>query len=140
MLKDVIKFRIDPEADLIDDNALDKAVEFSGGIIRQLVSIVRQAAVKVRSVHGKKVSEDDVTSAIHSLRDGIARTIISTVKIDLLDNIDKEKKPVSETSERFLEVLHANNVLAYKNGNIWYELNPLIEDTVKIYAKKTEVK
>lgn len=138
LLKEVIKVRIDPELDLIDEKALEIAVEFSGGIIRQLVSIVRQAAVKVRSLGGKKIGEDDVTEAIHSLRNTMARTITSIQKIDLLDIINREKKPVTDTSEEFLEVLLANNVLAYQNGNVWYEVNPLIKDTVEIYAQKSE--
>lgn len=136
LLKEVIKIRIADGIELIDDDALDTAVEFSGGIIRQLVSIIRQAAVKVRIIKGDKISKNDVLDAINTLRDTMARTIISTDKITLLDKINKENKPVSEKAEEFLELLHANNVLAYQNGNIWYELNPLIKSTVEIYSGK----
>ncbi len=136
LLKKVIKARIAGGIELIDEDALETAVEFSGGIIRQLVSIIRQAAVKVRIIKGDKISKNDVLDAINNLRDTMARTIISTDKITLLDKINKENKPVSDKAEEFLELLHANNVLAYQNGNIWYELNPLIKSTVEIYAGK----
>jgi hypothetical protein len=138
LLEDVIKKRIAADKKLIDDAALNKAVDFSGGIIRQLVSIIRQAAVKVRMQKGEKISESDVTSAIEILRDAIARTIISSDKINLLETINKKNRPITATSGEFLEVLHANSVLAYKNGTVWYELNPLIKKTVEIYAKKQE--
>jgi hypothetical protein len=41
-------------------------------------------------------------------------------------------------SEEFIELLHSSNVLAYENGKPWYEVNPIIKETVKIYASKQE--
>ncbi|MCI0471542.1 MAG: hypothetical protein L0Y73_07790, partial [Candidatus Aminicenantes bacterium] len=109
-LKKVINIRITDGIELIDDDALETAVEFSGGIIRQLVHIVRLAAARGRRLKVGKISKNDVLYAINTLRDAVARTIISTEKINLLYRIIEEHKPVSDKAEEFLELLHANNV------------------------------
>jgi DNA polymerase III delta prime subunit len=136
MLMEVIRCRIAEGIELIDDDALQEAVEFSGGIIRQLIRIVYHAAIKVRRLQGPKITKEDVEDGIEAVRNTIARTIISSNKIKMLNTILTKNIPVSETSEEFIEVLHANNVLAYTNGTIWYEVNPIIKETVEIYAER----
>jgi hypothetical protein len=136
LLREVIRIRIAEDIELIDDGALQEAVEFSGGIIRQLIHIVRDAASKVRSLKGPKITKADIEDAIEAMRNTIARTIISVNKIKLLETIRTKKAPVSDTAEAFIEVLHANNVLAYTNGTVWYDVNPIIEETVEIYAER----
>ncbi|MGE5343907.1 MAG: hypothetical protein ACM3SY_20745 [Candidatus Omnitrophota bacterium] len=134
-LQNVIKCRIDKDISLIDNDALDLAIEYSGGIIRQLIHIVYQAAVKVRRLNLIKISREDIEDGIGSIQTTMSRTIISSNKIKLLDRILKRHIPISETSEEFIELLHANNVLAYANGVVWYEVNPVLEETVKIYSE-----
>lgn len=137
-LKEVIVKRIAPDCSLIDDNALDKAIEFSGGIIRQLVRIVYIAAVQVRAAKGEKITLDDIVEAVELLTNDMARTILSSDKIRLLDTVLKRNIPVAEDSEKFIELLHAVNVLSYENGKPWYEVNPIIKDTVEVYAARQD--
>ena len=125
---------------MIDDDALEEAIEKSGGIIRQLIRIVWVAAVKVRTLEGAKISADDIKEAIDLLRNNMAGTIISTNKINLLYTVLNKNVPVSETSISFIELLQANNVLAYENGEPWYEVNPIISNTVKVYAERQQKK
>ena len=111
-------------------------MDFSGGIIRQLIRIVYNAAIKVRRLQGPKITKADVEDGIEAVRNTIARTIISSNKIKMLNTILTKNIPVSETSGEFIEVLHANNVLAYTNGTVWYEVNPVIKETVELYAER----
>ncbi len=134
MLQEVIKCRIADGIDLIDAEALELAVKFSGGIIRQLIRIVHSAAAKVRRLKGTRITIEDIEDGIEAARNTITRTIISADKIKLLDTILTKYVPTSETSDEFRKLLHANNVLAYTNGTVWYEVNPLIKYTVEIYA------
>lgn len=136
LLRKVIKCRVMPEVSLIDDDALEKAIDFSGGIIRQLIRVVYVAAVNVRRLGGKKISLQDVNGSIDLLRNNMAGTVISKGKINLLYTILTQNVPVSETSREFVELLQSNNVVAYENGQPWYDVNPLIKDTVKIYAER----
>jgi DNA polymerase III delta prime subunit len=138
LLREVIKCRVKKDCSLIEDEALEKAIDFSGGIIRQLVRIIYVAAVGVRTLKGDKISLTDVTGAVGLLRNTLAGTIASSEKIKLLNTVLKKNIPVSEEKEDFIELLQANNVLAYENGDPWYEINPIIRETVKTYAAKQE--
>jgi len=121
---------------LIDNDALEEAIDQSGGIIRQLIRIVYVAAVNVRTLEGTKISPDDIKEAVNALRNNMAGTIISTDKINMLHTILEKNVPVSGTSTEFIELLQSNNVLAYENGEPWYEVNPIIRNTVKVYAER----
>lgn len=140
VLRDVIRLRIEEGHSLIDDDALEKAIKYSGGIIRQLITIVHQAAVNVRVTKGKKISKHDVDVGIELLKNGMAGTIASSHKIAMLNGVREKNIPVSGKAEDFIELLHANNVLIYVNGVPWYEVNPIIERTVEIYASKQDTK
>ena len=140
LLRQVIENRIADGHMLIDKNALDKAVENSGGIIRQLIKIVYVAAVGVRTHEGKKISLHDVEEAIGLLRNEMAGTISDSDKIIFLNTVLTKNIPVSETAEQFVELLLSNNVLSYRNGDPWYEVNPIIKDTVKVYAARQDEK
>lgn len=58
--------------------------------------------------------------------------------INMLYTVLMKNVPVSETSIEFIELLQANNVVAYENGEPWYEVNPIISNTVKVYAERQQ--
>jgi len=138
MLRRVVRSRVQKDVTLIENEALEEAIDKSGGIIRQLIRIVWVAAVNVRTLEGAKISPDDIKEAVSSLRNNMAGTIISTNKIDMLHTILDNNVPVSETSTEFIELLQANNVVAYENRKSWYEVNPIIRNTVKVYAARLQ--
>jgi DNA polymerase III delta prime subunit len=140
MLQRVVKNRVQKNVTLIEDEALEEAIDNSGGIIRQLIRIVYVAAVNVRTLAGTKISPDDIKEALSSLRNNMAGTIISTDKINMLYTILDKNVPLSETSTEFIELLQSNNVVAYENGEPWYEVNPIIRNTVKVYAARQQKK
>jgi DNA polymerase III delta prime subunit len=136
MLRKVIRSRTADGFLLIDKEALEEAIHKSGGIIRQLIRIVYVAAVNVRRLGGVKISINDIQEGIDLLRNNLAGTIISSDKIAMLNTILTENIPISETAREFIDLLQANNVVAYENGEPWYEVNPIIRGTVKVYAAR----
>jgi hypothetical protein len=138
LLREVIRKRIEKDCSLIDDDALERAINYSGGIISQLIRIVYIAAVQVRVIKRNKITLKNITKAIDLLRNQLAGTITSTEKVKLLDMILKKNIPVSEMSEQFIQLLQFSNVFSYENGKPWYEVNPIIRDTVRVYAERQE--
>ncbi len=138
LLSDVIRKRIAGNVELIDPDALEKAIDYSGGILRQLIKIVHGAVTYVRAFGGEQVSLSEIMEAIGILRNNMAGTITSSVKIELLHNILRKSIPPQEDSEQFIQMLISSNVLSYENGDPGYEVNPLIKETVRVYAARLQ--
>lgn len=138
-LKEIIHRRIAEGVDILTDEALEYAIEQSGGNIRQLLSILYFAARRVAVLEGKKVSLEDAKAGATEMRHILERSIITGDKIRMLNYIGEHS--VAGGTERldlFLQCALSNQVFIYKNNKTWYGLNPLIEETVRLYAKKLE--
>lgn len=136
-LRQIIYKRIAPGHDLITGDAIDFAIAKSGGIIRQFISIVHNAAVKVGLSGAQRISVNDVEEGASTFRQILERSIISQEKISILDQVRTENRPNAQDEEAFIEALLGNQILIYQNNPNWYHVNPLIEETVKIYAAKS---
>lgn len=136
-LIEIVTSRIDNNANLIDTDATNEAINQSGGILKQYIQILHGAAVKARR-WGTKISKDDVSESWHSIRDTYARTLLASSKtIELLAAIkSKHIAPSNSTEQELINALLTNQVLSYSNGTPWYEINPLLKIPVEIYAKK----
>jgi len=134
----VIGNRIEKKENLIDEDAIDEAVKFSGGILRQFVNIIYGATVRARRLKAEKISKSDIYESWQQIKDLLAPTIITTDKIKFLDGIMKNKVPVNNDSPIFIELLLGNQIIACFNGIPWYDVNPVIEKTVRIYAERQD--
>ncbi len=133
LLKKIIYKRVEKE--LIEESAIDVAINMSGGILRQFIKILLTATSKCRINDGKQVSKNNVEEAWCEHRKTLDATVISTTLINMLDNVRKNNKPDVE-NDLFVKALQTNQIVAYTNGVLWYEVNPLIEKTVEIYASR----
>lgn len=131
---EIIKSRY--EGDLIDENVFDKAIEISGGIIRQYVQLLEAAAKKVRRLKGIKISLNDLDDAISEKRKQLSMTIIGEELIKMLLYIHKNNEPYKVDSILFTKAVLYLQVIAHPNFDTWYDVNPLIKDTVLNYSKK----
>ena len=138
LLKEVVYKRIDPEVKLIDDEALDYAIDHSGGIIRQFIKILSHAGRRVRRLKGERISINDVDYGADKVRQELEASLIGTEKIALLEEVRTTHKPSTNDRDLLIECLLANQILAFRNEPTWYSINPLIEKTVKIYAIKNK--
>lgn len=137
LLEEIVFKRIAEDADLIDKDAVLLAIENCGGIIRQFISILYYSATLVRRLKGTKIKLADVLHGCDTLRQTLEGSIIFKEKIEILDQIRTANKPLVPEDEMFMEMLQGNRILIYQNDPTWYELNPLIEDTVRIYAQRS---
>ncbi|MGR3177506.1 MAG: hypothetical protein ACUZ8E_05580 [Candidatus Anammoxibacter sp.] len=132
ILNDCVLNRMDKE--LITDNALKLAIEFSGGVFRTLVELISDAAVNSKTLGGDKIDDESMEDAIRELK--IVKSRPLTKKhLDLLLEIYDNKTFLSEMDNEKLELLHGLFVLEYINGDEWYDINPLLQDRLKDYKK-----
>ncbi len=137
LLRSVVTKRIAEKGGILSSEALEFAIDQSGGNVRQLVSILYYAARKVRTLRGEHISLSDAMDGAKVVRRDLERSLISSDKIKLLDYIRRNAVPAgSDDPALFRECLLSNQVFIYQNGKTWYALNPLIEDTVKLYAER----
>jgi len=136
LLRAIIEKRISEAADLIEDKALDIAIEYSGGIVRQLIDILHQAARKVIANEGDYIYEHDVREGMTGVRRKLTRSLFKKERIEILDFIRQNYASNTNDENLFIESAAANQVVVYKNDDFWYDINPLIQNTVKSHAAK----
>jgi len=135
-LKEIIFKRIDPSLKMITDEALVKAIEFSGGLIRQYIRILNGAVtgLNIYEMGESTVTEHDIDNAIADERYSWSREILGKDRILLLKKVLETHTPPEE-SDLFIDCLLANQIIAYPNRDAWYDVNPLIKETIKAYSQ-----
>jgi hypothetical protein len=123
---------------LITSDALELAIDYSAGIIRQFIHILRMAGtMKYTQNPDSIVDKNDILQAVKWFRREYSTRIIGNVK--LLKYIkDHHKLPEGELpyeKEDFIRLVLGSLVLVYFNDNAWYDINPIIADAVEEYAR-----
>ncbi len=136
LLKNIINKRIPNEADLIDEAVLDEAVNQSGGIVRQLVDILQRTCLKSMVDKENRIYENHLREGMGDVRRKLSRSIITKSHIQTLSLIQQKNIDYIDDDklDLFIESAAINQIIVYKNDDIWYDINPLIENTVKTYA------
>lgn len=127
-LEDIITARLE-DSDLIDKDAKELIAKKSGGNIRQLIKIVRESAIKANRNKSETIILDDVKNALHDLKRDYSSASME-IK-DFLDFIKENKNPKDYNDDSMKKLKLATNqslIFAYYNGEIWYDLNPIILD------------
>lgn len=148
ILKKIVYQRIDPNASLIDPDALDLMIKKSGGLIRDLLYMLGEAALSAEISGCDKISIKDAGDAVRRLRDDYANRISSAPKL-LIDDIEPSLGKISSWPKRKLQqndvikgLLQNLCILEY-NGDKWYDLHPLVRDYLEIEnaeSKNTKTK
>lgn len=115
--------------DLIDSDAKELIAKKSGGNIRQLIKIVKESALKANRNKSTTIILDDVKNALHDLKRDYSSASME-IK-DFLDFIKENKNPKDYSDDSMKKLKLATNqslIFAYYNGEIWYDLNPIILD------------
>lgn len=135
LFKKAIFSRINKGVQLISDDAIELAIEKSGGIIRQYFQILYRAALQVMTLEGKSISVNDVETACSEQKNSILLQIIGKNLFNLLDNIKKTHLTNDiQDQDLFIMSLLSTQVVFYQNSQIWYDINPLIKDAIASYA------
>lgn len=128
-LKILIEKRIENSA-LITPEAIDLAVQMSGGNIRQLLEIIQRASTEAIDIfESDKIDVDEIESAIEILKGYYAsRTQINS---DFLKKIRETHKIENEADYSSLaKTIKDGLVFAYFNGTVYYDINPVIAENL----------
>jgi ribosomal protein S17E len=127
-LTEIITARLD-DKNLIDIDAQKLIARKSGGNLRQLIKIVKESALKAHRNKSESISTLEVENAILDIRRDYSSASIE-IK-EFLDYIKEHKNPKNfdEDSMKKLKIATSESLIfAYYNGDIWFDLNPIILD------------
>ncbi|MDD2639519.1 MAG: hypothetical protein PHS65_00830, partial [Arcobacteraceae bacterium] len=127
-LVNIITARLE-NSDLIDKDAKELIAKKSGGNIRQLIKIVKESALKAHRNKSETIILADVKDALHDIKRDYSSASVE-IK-DFLDFIKENKNPKDYSDDSIKKLKIATNeslIFAYYNGEIWYDLNPIILD------------
>ncbi len=111
------------DANLIDSQALEDAITYSGGVFREMARIMRTAIGRARRRKADKVETEDIDWSATEIRNEYRR---------ILDKNDLQflKKAYEfnrlEYNERLRPLLQLLAILEYKNGENWCDVHPVL--------------
>jgi len=124
---DIIRKIIGKRADLklFDEAALLLMIEKTGGLLRDLFSLIIDAARRAQRRNASRIEKEDAERVILELKSSLTRRIDASYYV-VLKNIHTHHKQI-EDREKQLEMMQALVVLEY-NSERWYALHPLAAD------------
>lgn len=128
-MREIVERRMDKQ--LIADAAVEMAVEMSGGVTRELIRIVRGAAVRAVVTRANSIQPGHVEHAVNELRAGYDNSLTRQEQIDILRKVHESKKLLWKDEEPMLDLLHNLMILRYPNGPGWYEVNPIVQQLIE---------
>ncbi|MBL7117289.1 MAG: AAA family ATPase [Candidatus Syntrophoarchaeum sp.] len=126
VMKDVALRRM--SEDLITEEALVTAIEFSGGILTEFMRIIKDAANIANTEGRERIENEDVEHAITEIRNDYIR-ILSKEDLEILKGVSKTKEKTD--GESFQDLLFSLAILEYSNGEIWYDIHPTIKRVIE---------
>lgn len=121
-LKEVVYKRVD--SSLIDDNCLETAILFSGGVLRDLLRMVVDAASLASVGHASYICEKHMRIAMQRLQNDYENVFRSSYLNVVRAIYENPRKPI-EDEHTFLTLLSAGIVIEY-NGIQWKGIAPAI--------------
>ncbi|MEZ4632231.1 MAG: hypothetical protein R2880_16235 [Deinococcales bacterium] len=122
-LKEVICKRM--AADLLEPEALDALVHFSGGIVRSSIMLTQRATLKALIEGKEKIKKHHVDIAINEER-RIFDRLLSEKQKGLLEHVRRSNDIDADPEAGYLELLHNLSIIEYANGHVWYGVNPVV--------------
>ncbi|MBK1989891.1 ATP-binding protein [Sphaerospermopsis aphanizomenoides BCCUSP55] len=126
--------------ELIESETLEKIVLKSGGLVREMVRITRECCLKCFILLKKqpnqtniKINQEIFQEAITDLRNDFDRNLGST-GLDILASTyynNGWNNTENSSDHNFLDLLHGLAVLEYNNGEVWYDVHPIVVDILR---------
>jgi hypothetical protein len=107
----------------IDDAAMDALILHSGGVLRWLVTLVRDACIEAHLAGADRLTESSALTAIERNAQGF-QVGQDSIRIEELRRVRLEKFPSGSEVGRLL--VQEQFVLAYMNGDVWFDVHPLL--------------
>ena len=117
---------------LIEQEALDKIIIESGGVLRELIRITNECCrICLRLVRREpdnqdiKINQSILEEAINKLSLDFDMSI-GVKDYEILKTTYEEFKPNDPKDQRFLDLLHGLYILEYRNHELWYDVHPIV--------------
>lgn len=134
-LKEIVRKRAD--IGLFSEEALHLMILKSGGAIRDLFQMIRDAAFEALVAGRTQISLEDAQTAYKKLKSEYERLIRAEVDVEKLISIYEEPRPLT-TDDTVMSLLLRGLVLEY-NGERWCGLHPAVEDFLREKGKIGEI-
>jgi energy-coupling factor transporter ATP-binding protein EcfA2 len=123
MLRDLIVRRMHPG--LITDDARERLIELSGGVLRELVALARDACSNARARDHARIELGDVERAASQVRN-LYRTMLTPKQLRALWQVHTSsiKQPADNTQAEGL--VHNLSLLGYVNDESWWDVHPVV--------------
>ena len=120
-LREFIRLRI--EDSLVDQNAINLAIFYSGGVFRELARVMRTAIGNARRRGREKITPEDIEWAASEIRNEYRR-ILNSEDLKLLKKIHKTKK--LEFIGPLRPLLQLLAILEYEDNENWCDVHPTL--------------
>ena len=110
-------------ADLIQAQALEDAITYSGGVFREMARIMRTALGRARRRKATQIEISDVDWAATEIRNEYRR-ILDKNDLTFLRKIHENNR--LEYSDRLRPLLQLLAILEYRNGENWCDIHPVL--------------
>lgn len=111
------------ENDVFEAGGLERLIEASGGLVRDLVHMVNRAIRRALQSEESRISMATVEAAISEIRKEYEVTL-NTRRVEELRHVRKEGEPSG--AEEAHDLLLGGYVLPYKDCQVWFEPHPMV--------------
>ncbi|NMG82803.1 MAG: AAA family ATPase [Methanosarcinales archaeon] len=116
------------DKNLITENALNLAIENSGGLLQDFIRIIRNSANIASERENNRIEKEDIEKIISDIRNDYIR-VLDKRDFELLHEIKSEHE--KGDGDRFQSLLFNLVILEYLNDSIWYDVHPSIKGILK---------
>lgn len=128
--QDVVHKRLSPE--LIDDDAIRLATAFSGGVVRDFFSLLKEASGIAEMNGATRIEAKAVRSAVREERLRMTRGMTAEDYDALLTVHRTHKRRREDAMQRLMDI---GLLLECYNDDAWYEAHPILWDSLKRHAR-----
>lgn len=119
---------------LVDDDALELAVRLSAGLPREFGLLLQKACLHAYYADLLRIDVHAIEAAERELRIDMIRASQTEATRTALLAIRRDRRLARDEDRRFLDM---NLVVEHVNGTAWYDVHPILADTVDEWLKKT---
>ncbi|HET6845357.1 MAG TPA: hypothetical protein VFH29_00900 [Anaerolineales bacterium] len=120
-LRKFVHVRMAPN--LIEAEALDAAISYSGGVFREMARIMRTAIGRARRRKASQLNGEDVEWAATEIRNEYRR-ILDKEDLKLLKKVAENNR--MEYNDRLRPLLQLLALLEYRDGDNWCDVHPVL--------------
>jgi len=125
--------------DLIEDEVKQQIILLSGGVLRELIRMSDRCCDKAMQIIRRQIRQQQFDLPEVVVNQQILKEVVEELQVeyaeflgqvdyDMLKLVYEEFKPRDVENKRFLDLLHLLYLLEYRNGSLWYDLNPIVRD------------